>query len=220
MTIYPAILTGDFSTAQKQLALASSFNVSGVQLDIIDGIYADNLTLTPVDYAQLDFAKLKADFHLMTDEPMDYLYEIIEQKKALPTRAVIAQVEKMSHPLEFVKEAKRYSFLAGLSLDLFTPLEVIEAVVFEELDVLQLMGVRAGFQGQEFNPQVLEVAQEALRLRDRLGLNFAVIVDGGVNPKTLELVKTVEPDAVVVGSAIWQTKDPRKAYKQLLNLAR
>ncbi len=218
MTIYPAILTGNFSKAQTQLELAQSFGTSGVQLDIIDGVYADNLTLTPVDYAQLDFAKLKVDFHLMTDEPMDYLYEIIEHQKRLPTRAVIAQVEKMSYPFEFLRETKRYNFLAGLSLDLFTPLEVIEEEVFEELDVLQLMGVRAGFQGQEFNPQVLEIAQEALSLRDRLGLNFAVMIDGGVNLKTLELVKEVGVDAVVVGSQIWQADDPRTAYKQLVKL--
>ncbi len=215
MTIYPAILTGDIVKAQSQLKQAKKLDVSGVHLDVIDGFYADNLTLTPADFALLDFGLLKADFHLMVDEPMDYLYEIIDHKTSLPTRAVIGQVEKMSYPLEFVTEVKRYDFLAGLSLDLFTPLDEIEPKVWEKLDVIQLMGVRAGFQGQDFNRQVVQLVKEVVSFRKNQGLNLAIIVDGGVNLTNISLVSQAGADAVAVGSGLWQAKDVMGTFKQL-----
>ena len=215
MTVYPAILTGDTNQAQAQIDLAKKLGVSGVQLDVIDGFYADNLTITPKDCTALDFGKLSLDFHLMVDEPMDYLHELISVKSQLPVRAVIAQVEKMSHQQDFLEEAKRHGFLAGLSLDLFTPLEQLESESLDGLNVLQVMGVRAGFQGQEFNPQALEVVKRAVVLRERLKLNFAVLVDGGVKLENATSIKQAGADAVVVGSALWQSQDPQAFIKHL-----
>ena len=216
MIIYPAVLTDNLETAQKQLELANKLKVSGVQLDVIDGFYADNLTLTPADCIQLDFGKLSVDFHLMVDEPMDYLHELIEFKQQIPARAVIGQVEKMTYQKDFVQEAKRYGFLAGLSLDLFTPFEQIETEIFEELDILQIMGVRAGFQNQAFNPQALDLVRQAVRFKASAGHNLAVIVDGGVKLDNISQIKQAGADAVVVGSQLWQSEDIKSTFQALV----
>ena len=218
MTIYPAILTSNLRKAQAQLNLARTFSVSGVQLDIIDGYYADNFTLTPIDYATLDFAQLQADFHLMTEEPMDYVYEIFDQQKKLPVRAIIGQVEKMSRQKDFLTEIKKHSFLAGLSIDLFTPLSEVDDHNFAFLDVLQIMAVEAGFQGQSFHQQVIPIIKEAVALRNKNEYNFAIIVDGGVNSSNLVELKAAGVDAAVVGSAIWRATEPREMVVKLKNI--
>ncbi len=215
MTIYPAILTDSQQKAQIQLDLAQSFHVSGVQLDIIDGYYADNITLTPADYANLNFGQLQIDFHLMTEEPMDYVYEILDFQKQLPVRAIIGQVERMTHQKDFLTEIKKHRFLAGLSLNLFTPLDAIDQYNFEFIDVLQIMAVRAGFQGQTFHTQVEDLIKRAVDLRNKRRANFAIIVDGGVKQLHLPILKTAGVDAVVVGSAIWQAINPQKMVKKL-----
>ena len=98
MKIIPAILTGSASTAERQLSeVATDGRLELVQLDVIDGWFADNLTLTPVDYSQISFASLEAEFHLMTEEPLDYVFELLEYQHQIPVRSVIGQVERMSH---------------------------------------------------------------------------------------------------------------------------
>ncbi|HKY73932.1 MAG TPA: hypothetical protein VJ246_01315, partial [Patescibacteria group bacterium] len=55
--IYPSILTDSPSLVQKQLNLVLGL-VQGVQIDIIDGEFADNTTVTPVDLQTLTFGSL------------------------------------------------------------------------------------------------------------------------------------------------------------------
>ncbi len=82
---------------------------------------------------------------------MDYVWELIEQAPQIPVRAVYGQIEKMSHQPQFLEEVKKQDWQAGLALDLFTPIESIEAESWEWLDGVLLMAVEAGAQGQKLN---------------------------------------------------------------------
>ena len=97
MKLHPSLLTDSVDQYQQQLELIlSSQLIEVAQVDVIDGHFADNITLTPADLVNFDYGQLQLDFHLMTEEPMDYVYELIEHQDLLPVRAVIAQVERMS----------------------------------------------------------------------------------------------------------------------------
>lgn len=214
--VYPSILTGDLQTATRQLQLARQSKASIVQLDIIDGFYADNLTLTPTDFAEFEFGQLQVDFHLMVEEPLDYVYEILEHKKNLPVRGIIAQVERMSSQLEYIHLVKEVGWLAGLSLDLYTPLESVEDRIWPELDLIQVMAVEAGFQAQTFFTQALETIKALTKLRSQLGLKFEIVADGGVKPDLLASLKLAGADSVAVGSFLWQARDFKTMYDSLL----
>lgn len=217
MKIIPAILTDSRAVATKQIELANSDDrIELVQLDIIDGWYADNLTLTPADFAELGFGQLQTDFHLMTEEPLDYVFELLEYRDHLPIRAVIAQIERMSSQPTFIDQVKKTGWLVGFSLDLFTPVESIQSTELEELDIVQLMSIEAGFQGQEFEMSILNKVRELEQIKKNKGFKFEIIVDGGIKQEQLKLLRQADVFAVTVGSGLWQAADFSQTLDRLL----
>ncbi len=219
MKIFPAILSQDVNIVARQVELVKDQpQVQTVQIDVIDGYYADNLTVTPVDLVNLDFGQLQADFHLMVDEPLDYLYEIRDHQKELPVRAVIGQIEKMTYQDQFVQEAKKQGFKAGLSLDLYTPVVSVEPAALAELDVIQLMAIKAGFQGQKFSPAVFDKLKELQQLKKERGYHFEIIVDGGVKFSQFAQLKKLGVDGAAIGSLLWLSEDLATTLAKLAKL--
>ncbi|PIR61871.1 MAG: hypothetical protein COY81_01095 [Candidatus Pacebacteria bacterium CG_4_10_14_0_8_um_filter_43_12] len=207
MKIYPALLSDSRSELQRQLDLigqqCSSELVSLVQVDVIDGKFADNVTLTPSDLPDLNWGDLQLDIHLMVEEPLDYVYELIDVKNQLPIRGVIAQVERMTNRDLFLEEVEKNGWLPGLSLDLFTPVDELETQVPHYLKIIQIMAIEAGFQGETFKPVALEKIKTLKPLANQLGLEL--IVDGGVNQASIGQIAAAGANAVAVGSALWQS---------------
>jgi len=215
--IYPGILTESILEAQNQvMAIASVPKIRTVQIDVIDGLYADNVTITPSDLPEIDFAELSCDLHLMTEEPLDFLHEAIALRESIPVRAVIGQIERMSHQRDFLLSVKEQNWVPGLSLDLYTPVEEIDEDVWDTLDIVQLMGVQAGFQGQNFNKMVLEKIKEVQAVALQHKRSIEIIVDGGVSLELVENLRQAGAHSAVVGSDIWDREDVLFAVSQFL----
>lgn len=208
MIIIPSILTDEREVVAQQvariLAADSDYELTRVQIDMIDGNFADNVTITPLDLPDFDFDSLELDLHLMTHEPLDFVYEAKEVAETVPIARVIGQIEKMTSQEMFVEEVKKQSWIAGLSVDLYTPLSELSEDVLEEVGVLQIMGIQAGFQGQEFVEHTYKVVAEARKLLDRVNPQAELLVDGGVKPDQLSQLVELGVDGVAVGSVLWK----------------
>lgn len=214
MNIYPALLSDSRSQLQQQIDKVKDIEgISVVQVDIIDGKFADNLTVTPADLPDLDWGELELDLHLMTEEPLDYVYELKDVKDSLPIRAVIGQVERMSNQSHFLEDVQKEGWQPGLSIDLFTPLEAIDEEALRFVKVLQIMGIEAGFQGKEFNSLALEKIAKLSKPAKEAGVE--IIVDGGVNLKTIGTIAKNGADSVAVGSLLWKSDDISETIAQL-----
>lgn len=217
MTIYPSILTGSFEEYQRQLAaVLESGVIETVQIDIIDGNFADNLTLTPVDLLGFEYGELNLDLHLMTNEPLNFIFEMLDFKDELPIRGIIAQVERMSSLQAYIEEVKVQEWKVGLSLDLYTPVEAIDENLWPEIDIIQLMTIEAGFQGQKFQEKALEKIAEIKKLAKA---DIEIMVDGGVKKEILPLLRNSGVDGLTIGSGFWKAVDPvetMREYSQLV----
>lgn len=208
MNFYPSILTGSKHEAQQELIWINAYPaIRTVQVDVIDGLFIDNVTLSPVDFSDIDFGELSIDLHLMTEEPLDFVYEAIEHQEFFTLRSVIAQVERMSSQPFFIETVKSNNWQVGLSLDLYTPFEAIDDDSWRDLDIVQLMAVEAGHQGQAFQAQVLKKIKDLVVLRQQLDRPFEIIIDGGVKPDVIDAIKDAGADSIVVGSGLWQSQD-------------
>ncbi len=218
MKLYPGILTASLDEFNQQLAIAREHEeIEQVQIDVIDGYFADNLTLTPLDLIQADYGDLQLDFHLMTEEPLDFVNELVAVKNYLPIRAVVAQIERMSFQNEYFQLVKQHDWLAGISLDLFTPLDSIDKSSWPELELVQLMTIEAGFQNQQFQKKALSKIEP---LRDRAKQVLEIILDGGIKKAEAELALEMGVDGIVVGSGLWQAADLAEAIDQYLKIIR
>jgi len=212
MTIYPALLSDSLVELQQQLdVLQTEESISVVQIDIIDGYFADNITVTPSDLPDLNFGRLQFDLHLMVVDPQDYVNELIARADELPIRAVVAQVERMHNQASFLEEIRNHGWKPGLSLDLHTSVEAIDEDSYQHLHIVQLMGIEAGFQGQQFRPSVFEKIPELIKHSAKL----EIIVDGGVKPSNIAEIAKAGIKHVAVGSALWQSDQISDTIRQL-----
>lgn len=216
MNINPSILTDSETEAQKQLTTCyESGLVQGVQIDVIDGYFVDNMTIFPGSYEGMEFEDLEVDFHLMTQEPLDFVREIADFKDQIPIRAVIGQIEQMSNQEDFIDEVRRNNWDIGFSLDLHTPLESVDEDLWERINIIQLMSVEAGSQGQKFQDYTFTKLKELHELMQSRDLRLEIMVDGGVNLKNIGKLKQHGVATVTPGSYLWKAEDFVEAFQDL-----
>lgn len=218
MDIYPAILTDSIITCTEQLVVAQADSrVEVVHIDVIDGLFADNVTLTPSDLVITEPGDLKYDLHLMTNDPLDYVFETELVQDELPVRSIIAQVEHMAGQAAFLEQVRKRGWLAGLALDFHTPLEAIDEVSWLDLDIIHLMSIELGFQGRPFKPEILAKIAEVQEKISDLDKPPQIIVDGGISLANLKQLAAAKVSGVAIGSAIWQASDPTQMLQSLLD---
>jgi ribulose-phosphate 3-epimerase len=218
MNIYPAILSDSIHEVESQLEIAQSLDgVEVVQVDVLDGRFADNLTVTPTDMVNLNLDSLQLDFHLMVEEPLDFVHEILDCQSHLPIRGVIAHIERMSNQQEYLNLVIDNKMKAGLSLDLYTPLEEIEEESFNKIELIQLMGVEAGFQDQQFQQSIYDKIQQLINMKLSRSLDFELIVDGGVKEELLGKFSLLGVDSVAIGSWLWKNENPQQVVDAVIN---
>ena len=84
-----------------------------------------------------------------------------------------------------------------------TEVEAIEKVA-KLCDMVLVMTVHPGFGAQEFMP---EVAKKIVRVRELVGPDIRVEVDGGIDAETTSEVGSYGADTLVAGHAIFDQKD-------------
>ena len=213
--LIPTILTDDFDLLKKDLAFLKG-KVDRVQIDIVDGRFADNKTITVdqlVGVADIE-DNLLLDLHLMVDDPVCYL------EKSLPaaTNFVIGQIERMGSQIEFCRQAREQGFRPGMALDLETPISQLKLQALDLCEQVLVLGVRAGYSGQKFDPRSLEKIRKLAEWRKKERWDFKIGVDGGLNKKTIPQCKRAGGEVFYVGGAIWKAKDPGEEIGRLKKL--
>jgi ribulose-phosphate 3-epimerase len=108
-----------------------------------------------------------------------------------------------------------YKIKAGISIN---PEDHFYNIVpfIPEVELIQIYTIMPGAQGQPFLPERLKL----IPLLRQFGFTGLIGIDGGVNLKTISLIKEYQPDILSVGSAIMHAEDPVAAYKELLEALR
>lgn len=204
--IIPGILEKDFSEIEKKLEVIKPFS-NVVHIDFIDGKFAPSITfLDPVPFKKYS-ENFYLEAHLMVEDPLQYIYPLAQAG----FRRFIGHIEKMQNVEEFVAQGQLLGEV-GFGLDVQTPIDSIK-VLFDDLDLILLMAVKAGNSGQEFTPNVLE---KIASLREKTGI--PIEVDGGVTDRNIMDIKNAGAQRVVTTSFIFNQQDPGAGYQRLLDL--
>ncbi len=97
-----------------------------------------------------------------------------------------------------------------MALNPETPWQEIKAFV-KNLDLVLLMGVNPGRSGQSFREEILPKIK-ALR---EFSANLNIEVDGGVKSENIRKIIEAGANILVVGSAIFEARDVKKAIEEL-----
>ena len=124
-------------------------------------------------------------------------------------------VEAVEDPRPLLERIREMGAGAGLALSPKTELSRIDGCL-GLCDLVLAMSVAPGFGKQEFNAVALEKFR---RLRQLVGDDVMLEVDGGVNRTTIERCAEAGAGYFVVGSAIFGTEDYGPVVRELSQLA-
>ena len=106
---------------------------------------------------------------------------------------------------------------AGVALNPHTPVSVLEDIV-QDLDEVLLMSVNPGFGGQKFIENTIKKTTQARELVDKSGSKAIIEIDGGVNLETGARLVAAGADALVAGSFVFKSEDPKATIAALKQL--
>lgn len=193
-------MSADFARLAQEIAEVTDAGVNIVHLDVMDGHFVPNITIGPPVIAKLrKVSGLVFDAHLMISEPAKY----IEPFARAGADHITFHIEATDEPEELVEKLHELGCTAGICLNPETPVEAIEAVA-PLCEMVLVMTVHPGFGGQAFMP---EAAKKIVRVRELVGPDIRIEVDGGIDPQTATMVVSYGADTLVAGNAIFAESD-------------
>ncbi len=198
--VAPSILSADFAKLADEIAEIESAGVNMVHLDVMDGNFVPNITIGPPVIAKLrKVSKLAFDAHLMIADPVKYAKAFVDAG----ANHITFHIETTDEPEKLVDQLHELGCTAGICLNPETPVEALEKIA-PLCDMVLVMTVRPGFGAQQFMP---EAAKKIVQIREIVGPETRVEVDGGIDPQTTPIVVSYGADTIVAGNAIFSKSD-------------
>lgn len=206
--IIPAILVKSEKEFRRKIESVEDI-AQTVQIDVMDGKFVPNETFADPERIKELNLPMEFEVHLMVEDPLEHLdgWSVAGCARAL------IHAESVKDLPAALKDVKSYGMEAGISINPDTPVSAIEDAI-DEADVVQVMGVKPGFMGQEFDPIAIDKVEE---LRDAYP-DLVIEVDGGVSEETAVDLADAGADRLVSGSFIFGSGAPAKMIARLEEL--
>jgi ribulose-phosphate 3-epimerase len=211
-----SILAADFAHLADEVAAAERGGATLLHVDIMDGHFVPNITFgPPVVKALRPVTKLPLDCHMMVEDPDAFIADFAEAGADLMS----VHQEVCRHLHRTLQQIIHHGMLPGVVLNPATPVDTLIEVL-PMLHYVLVMSVNPGFGGQKFLPLALDKIAHLTELREEMGLNFRIEVDGGVAHDTVAQVVEAGADLLVAGSAIFAPGRTEQNAREFLKLAR
>ncbi len=189
MQIIPAILTNDIEEFKNLLVrISDAKKFDRVQVDFVDGMFANNKTIIPSDCNLPKYPSFKFDAHLMVTIDNVVNYSQLAQEQGFDR--IFVHAESVLNQVE-------YEYLA---IDLSADIGSFNENFVDNKRAILLMSVKAGFSNQKFKEEVTKKINWFSFYRKEESLNFNIILDGGIEKEQLISLENLGVDEVVVGA--------------------
>ncbi len=200
--------------------------VKTIQIDVMDGKFVPSKSWPYKTNSDTDWENYINGINGLPHwEDIDFevdlmVYQQIEEaKKWIQAGAmrVICHVEalKEGEGEEFLKLKEEFNIEIYLALIPETSLSILDPYL-DKIDGIQFMGInKIGYQGQAFEPKVLEMISE---IRGRYP-NLAISVDGGVSFETTKDLVEAGATSLASGSVIFNATSAGDAIEELKEVA-
>lgn len=211
--IAPSILAADFGHLAEDLERVVAAGADWLHLDIMDGQFVDNISFGPAIVKLVrGLTTLPLDVHLMIERADHYVPRFLEAGANSITVHVEPEAKHdVSATLRLIREQ---GCRAGLTLNPAMPFAAVEPHL-HHIDLLLIMTVHPGFGGQAFQGEMMAKVRRARALRDSLGLNYDVEVDGGITPENAPVSIEAGANVLVAGTSIFKSADYAAAIRSL-----
>lgn len=178
-----------------------------IHIDVQDNTFTENTSLPASLFSDLnEYNNKKLDIHLMSLD----LDKQIEDFSVLNPEFITFHIEATSNAYKYIQLIKSKGIKVGIAINPETDVNnIIEYLPY--IDMVLVMSVVPGKGGQSFLDNISYKMEELNKLKENY--NFIVSADGGINDKTIDIIKDYV-DMVVVGSFITDSDN----YQNQINL--
>lgn len=203
--IVPAILATTPEQFVEMIKKVEPFT-ERVHIDVVDGAFALGKSVMGYEEVMTLQTNLKFDVHLMVVHPGEYLPQWFKTK----ADRIFIHAESEGNIKELLLEIKGQGRKAGLALNPETAVDtVLECLPM--LDYIQFMTVHPGSYGRPFLTEVLD---KIVNFHDAHS-EIPIVIDGGINPQTIQLARGTGAQVIISGSYIMQSSDIAIAISDL-----
>ncbi len=210
LVVAPSVLAADWLHLEEEVRRAEAAGADWLHLDVMDGHFVDNISFGPAFCeAVASVATRPLDVHLMITRPDHYMGRFFGFADT-----VTVHVEAEHEVGATLRAIRQAGCKAGLALNPPTSFERVEPYL-DQIDMLLVMTVNPGFGGQSFMAEVLPKVRAAREWRERMGADFRIEVDGGIDLRTASLCVEAGADTLVAGSSLFKVPDMAVALAAL-----
>ncbi|HEU0025245.1 MAG TPA: ribulose-phosphate 3-epimerase [Thermoleophilaceae bacterium] len=209
--VAPSILAADFARLGEQVAEVMEAGARVIHVDVMDGHFVPPISIgaTVVDALreQVHAGGGVLDVHLMVERPERRVKEFA----AAGADSIIVHWEATPHVHYALKAVRDAGLHAGLAINPATPPESAAGLA-GVLDHVLCMTVNPGWGGQPF---IAGSPGRVGRLRELLGPDLPIEVDGGIDAATAAECAAAGATLFVAGTSIFGAADPAAAYGEI-----
>ena len=209
MKVAPSILSADFGKMAEAVENVKAWGADWVHCDVMDGVYVPNITFgMPMVKALRKYSDMVLDVHLMITKPEKYVGQFCDAGADLVTFHPEASND-VQGALDTIKSKGKK---CGLVINADQPFDIVDGYL-DQIDLLLIMTVQAGFGGQSFKEECVEKARRGAELREKYGYKYDIEIDGGVSPKNVQLLKDAGANVVVAGNSVFKSENPAETIR-------
>ncbi len=191
--LIPAILEKDFAAIAEKISQVEA-HARWVQIDVVDGIFAPNITWNNPPELRALHTGLKIEVDLMIADPQRHMAAWIQSGAA----RIFFHAEAATDAASIIEEVHSAGLEVGMSLNPSTAPDILEEYI-PKLDAVLFLGVEPGFQGQPFHEEIIG---RVAGLRKRYP-TLPIEVDGGIKQGIARRLVQAGATRIITGSAVF-----------------
>lgn len=212
----PSLMCMDLTKFREQIEVLNT-RADMYHVDIMDGHYVKNITLSPFFIEQLKrISTIPIDAHLMVENPADF----VEMTARAGADYVSMHAETINkEAFRLINQIKELGSKVGIVINPATQIDIIFPYI-HLIDKITVMSVDPGFAGQKFIKETLQKISQLKDLKVEHGYNYLIEIDGSCNEKTFKEIAAAGTEVFIIGTSglFSLNEDIDKAWDKMMDI--